>query len=50
MSQLHWQKSTLSGDQANCIELAASGDRVHIRESDAPTSSSPRLRPGWRPS
>jgi hypothetical protein len=33
---LNWQKSTFSGDQANCVEVATTTDRIHIRESDAP--------------
>ncbi|TKA03310.1 DUF397 domain-containing protein [Actinacidiphila oryziradicis] len=36
MPHLDWQKSTFSGDQANCIELAASTTGIHIRESDDP--------------
>jgi hypothetical protein len=36
MPQLHWQKSTFSENRANCVELAGSGDRIHLRESDAP--------------
>ncbi|MEE1789063.1 DUF397 domain-containing protein [Streptomyces sp. SP17BM10] len=37
MHQLNWQKSSFSGDQANCVEIASSGELVHIRESDDPT-------------
>lgn len=36
MSQLNWRKSTFSENQANCVELAAAPDGVHIRESDEP--------------
>ncbi|MGW2629911.1 DUF397 domain-containing protein [Streptomyces chattanoogensis] len=34
-----WQKSTFSsgGDSADCVELAALGGAVLLRESDAPT-------------
>ncbi|MCX4754446.1 DUF397 domain-containing protein [Kitasatospora purpeofusca] len=37
MSQeLHWQKSTFSGNQANCVEIASDGELIRIRESDDP--------------
>nr|BFD92803.1 hypothetical protein KitaXyl93_41630 [Kitasatospora sp. Xyl93] len=36
MRQLIWQKSSFSGDQANCVEIASDGDRIYIRESDDP--------------
>ncbi|EFL24267.1 conserved hypothetical protein [Streptomyces himastatinicus ATCC 53653] len=36
MPQLHWQKSTYSENQANCVELAAAPDGIRIRESDEP--------------
>ncbi|WP_063736729.1 DUF397 domain-containing protein [Streptomyces sp. RTd22] len=36
MPQLHWQKSTFSENQANCVELAAAHDGIRIRESDEP--------------
>ncbi|QEU93032.1 DUF397 domain-containing protein [Streptomyces kanamyceticus] len=37
---LHWQKSTFSdgGDGNTCVELAATGPQIHIRESDTPTT------------
>ncbi|MFG2914032.1 DUF397 domain-containing protein [Kitasatospora sp. NPDC048298] len=38
MSQLNWQKSSFSGDRADCVEIASDGDRVYIRESDDPTT------------
>ncbi|MGW6020929.1 DUF397 domain-containing protein [Streptomyces sp. NPDC055099] len=34
-----WQKSTISGDQANCIYVAATHKptaTIHLRESDTP--------------
>ncbi|MFB7127520.1 DUF397 domain-containing protein [Kitasatospora sp. NPDC056273] len=37
MSQLNWQKSSFSGDRADCVEIASAGDLVYIRESDDPT-------------
>ncbi|KJY29286.1 DUF397 domain-containing protein [Streptomyces sp. NRRL S-495] len=44
-----WQKSSFSGDAANCIYLAATVDgRIRIRESDEPdvvvTTTAERLR------
>ncbi|MFF6999220.1 DUF397 domain-containing protein [Streptomyces sp. NPDC008313] len=38
MTALAWQKSTFSGDQANCVHLAARTPTgpVHLRESDDP--------------
>ncbi|MFF2618166.1 DUF397 domain-containing protein [Kitasatospora sp. NPDC058046] len=38
MSQLNWQKSSFSGDRADCVEIASAGDLVYIRESDDPTT------------
>ncbi|MEU6232060.1 DUF397 domain-containing protein [Kitasatospora sp. NPDC047058] len=34
---LNWQKSSFSGNQANCVELAQDGELIHIRESDEPS-------------
>ncbi|WP_030060053.1 MULTISPECIES: DUF397 domain-containing protein [Streptomyces] len=45
MTQLSWQKSSFSTDQANCVEIASDGDRVHIRESDDPTTIVTTTRP-----
>ncbi|MBI0301078.1 DUF397 domain-containing protein [Streptomyces sp. PRKS01-29] len=36
MSQLNWRKSSFSENQANCVELAAAGNGIRIRESDEP--------------
>ncbi|MFE2185082.1 DUF397 domain-containing protein [Streptomyces sp. NPDC059455] len=37
MSDLTWQKSSFSdGAGPNCMELAATGNGIHIRESDEP--------------
>ncbi|MFI9584921.1 DUF397 domain-containing protein [Streptomyces sp. NPDC052236] len=38
MPELHWQKSSFSGDESgNCLHLAAAPDgTVHLRESDTP--------------
>ncbi|MEV6971875.1 DUF397 domain-containing protein [Kitasatospora sp. NPDC093806] len=39
MSQsLNWQKSTFSGEDTDCVEIASDGELVHIRESDAPAA------------
>ncbi|MGW2541536.1 DUF397 domain-containing protein [Kitasatospora sp. NPDC001574] len=34
MSQLDWQKSSFSGDQANCVEVRGGAGLVELRESD----------------
>ncbi|MEU1118656.1 MULTISPECIES: DUF397 domain-containing protein [unclassified Streptomyces] len=41
MTTLDWQKSSFSGDQANCIYVAAADpvDRVHLQESDDPATT-----------
>ena len=37
MSHLTWQKSSFStGGEGNCVELAATGGHIHLRESDHP--------------
>jgi hypothetical protein len=37
MSPLAWQKSSFSGEAANCLNVAAAADRmVRLRESDEP--------------
>ncbi|MFC5663614.1 DUF397 domain-containing protein [Kitasatospora misakiensis] len=36
MEKLNWQKSSYSGDAADCVEIAADGSLIHIRESDDP--------------
>lgn len=37
---LRWQKSTFSdgGEGDTCVELAASPNMIHLRESEAPTT------------
>ncbi len=48
MTELTWRKSSFSGSQANCVEIAASG-RVLIR--DTKNNSGPVLRftpAAWR--
>ncbi|MFK4065002.1 DUF397 domain-containing protein [Streptomyces sp. NPDC029674] len=40
MNTLDWQKSSFSGDQANCVYVAAHPTgRIHLQESDAPTTT-----------
>ncbi|WP_447038168.1 DUF397 domain-containing protein [Streptomyces sp. DSM 118878] len=40
MSTLDWQKSSFSGDQANCVYVAADPlGRVHLQESDDPAAA-----------
>ncbi|MEK2488379.1 DUF397 domain-containing protein [Kitasatospora purpeofusca] len=34
--ELHWRKSTFSGENTDCVEIASDGELVHIRESDDP--------------
>ncbi|MFI2290181.1 DUF397 domain-containing protein [Streptomyces niveus] len=34
--EIVWQKSSFSTGNTNCVELAASGDAILLRESDAP--------------
>jgi hypothetical protein len=38
MTELDWRKSSFSGDQANCLYLAAATPvgHIHLRESDCP--------------
>ncbi|MFC5663615.1 DUF397 domain-containing protein [Kitasatospora misakiensis] len=36
--QLNWQKSTFSGENTDCVEIASNGELVHIRESDDPAA------------
>lgn len=36
MTELNWQKSTFSGNAADCVEIAISDGVIHIRESDQP--------------
>ncbi|MFE6050901.1 DUF397 domain-containing protein [Kitasatospora sp. NPDC056446] len=38
MEQLNWQKSSFSGEQTNCLEIASDGELVYVRESDDPTT------------
>ncbi|MFF4568751.1 DUF397 domain-containing protein [Streptomyces sp. NPDC001410] len=33
MHELHWQKSTYSGDGSNCVEIATTPTTIHIRDS-----------------
>lgn len=36
MSDIPWQKSSFSGEGANCVNVAPGRDTVLVRESDEP--------------
>ncbi|MEU3841981.1 DUF397 domain-containing protein [Streptomyces sp. NPDC028635] len=36
-AELHWFKSSYSGDQGECLEVATAPTIIHIRDSKAPT-------------
>ncbi|MEV0777675.1 DUF397 domain-containing protein [Streptomyces sp. NPDC050428] len=39
MSALHWQKSSFSGEAANCVYVSAADDgTIKLRESDDPNT------------
>ncbi|MFB6889495.1 DUF397 domain-containing protein [Kitasatospora sp. NPDC056327] len=38
MEKLNWQKSSFSGEDADCIEIASGSSDIHIRESDDPAT------------
>ncbi|MFF2661419.1 DUF397 domain-containing protein [Kitasatospora sp. NPDC058032] len=38
MEQLSWQKSTYSGENTDCVEIASGDELIHIRESDDPAA------------
>ncbi|MBV6703341.1 DUF397 domain-containing protein [Kitasatospora aureofaciens] len=38
MEDLTWQKSSFSGDKADCVEIATDGDLIYLRESDDPSA------------
>ncbi|GAA1407126.1 hypothetical protein GCM10009639_55490 [Kitasatospora putterlickiae] len=38
MEQLNWQKSSFSGENMDCVEIASGGELIHIRESDDPAA------------
>ncbi|HEX5405497.1 MAG TPA: DUF397 domain-containing protein [Pseudonocardiaceae bacterium] len=37
LSGAHWRKSSYSGSESNCVEVAFVGDRVAARDSKNPT-------------
>lgn len=41
MQILQWQKSTYSGDSSNCVEIAATSNATHVRDSKR--AQGPRL-------
>ncbi|MFG2469082.1 DUF397 domain-containing protein [Streptomyces canus] len=42
---LHWYKSSYSGDQGECLELAATPSTIHIRDSKTPTAPALTVTP-----
>ncbi|MFF3753914.1 DUF397 domain-containing protein [Streptomyces sp. NPDC002018] len=34
--EINWQKSSFSGEGAQCVEVAEHGGRIQVRESDEP--------------
>lgn len=47
MQNLHWQKSSYSGDSSNCVYVAATPTgTVHLRESAAPDTVLTTTGPG----
>ncbi|MFE2108177.1 DUF397 domain-containing protein [Kitasatospora sp. NPDC059463] len=40
-----WQKSSMSGNSNQCVEVRAAGDRIELRESDAPDAIVTTTRP-----
>jgi hypothetical protein len=48
MTELTWRKSSFSGSQANCVEIAAS-DRVLVRDTKNNSGAMLRFTPAsWR--
>ncbi|MFJ8195337.1 DUF397 domain-containing protein [Streptomyces sp. NPDC096152] len=37
MQDIHWQKSTYSGDGSNCVEISHAPRTIHVRDSKTPT-------------
>ncbi|MGW7252797.1 DUF397 domain-containing protein [Streptomyces sp. NPDC054834] len=48
-ADLHWFKSSHSGDQGECIEIAVAPTTIHIRDSKSPTTPTIHVTPTtWR--
>ncbi|MEU5594362.1 DUF397 domain-containing protein [Streptomyces sp. NPDC020298] len=44
-TDLHWFKSSHSGDQGECVEIAVAPAGIHIRDSKTPaTAAAPTIR------
>jgi hypothetical protein len=44
-ADLHWFKSSYSGDQGECVEIALAPDTIHIRDSKTPTAPPLQVTP-----
>jgi hypothetical protein len=50
-SRTQWRKPSRSGSNGNCVEIAATGTMIAVRDSRDPTGrNSPSPRTGGRPS
>ncbi|MER5909678.1 DUF397 domain-containing protein [Streptomyces sp. NPDC001982] len=43
-TDLHWFKSSHSGDEGECLEIALTPTTIHIRDSKSPTPTTPTLK------
>ncbi|MGW2417841.1 DUF397 domain-containing protein [Streptomyces sp. NPDC001709] len=43
-ANLHWLKSSYSGDQGECVEIAPTPTTIHIRDSKTPAPTAPILK------
>lgn len=44
-ADLHWFKSSYSGDQGECLEIAPTPTVIHIRDSKTPATPSVQVAP-----
>ncbi|MGW6902926.1 DUF397 domain-containing protein [Streptomyces sp. NPDC054940] len=44
-ADLHWFKSSYSGDQGECLEIALTPTTIHIRDSKTPTTPAVQIAP-----
>ncbi|WP_037906515.1 DUF397 domain-containing protein [Actinacidiphila yeochonensis] len=45
LTTVAWRKSSYSGDAGNCVEIAATGEAVAIRDSKDPQGSALQFTP-----